>query len=96
MNGSLQIFSGVLHCHKTHRRCHSPAVSSPEAWLWIRRVSGLGWICSERRGRTMCPTLKRNPGKEDRKAPSQASRCSTEIKLLPCNGSSSQRHQADP
>lgn len=31
----------------------------------------------------MCPTLKRNPGKEDRKAAFQALRCSTEIKLLP-------------
>lgn len=31
----------------------------------------------------MCPTLKRNPGKEDRKAPFQALKCNTEFKLLP-------------
>lgn len=78
-----------------------PQVSQPGCFQPHKRGCGLGgWVAwagcrSERRGRAICPTLKRNPGKEDRKAPSEASRCSTEIKLLPCNGSSSQRHQAD-
>lgn len=37
---------------------------------------------SARRGRAMCPALKRSPGKEVRRAPFQALRRRTELNLL--------------
>lgn len=56
MNGSLQIFSGVLRCHKTHRRCHSLAVSSP-ASVAVEEGEWLGLDAALKGGAEQCALL---------------------------------------
>lgn len=57
MNGTLQIFSGVLHCHTTHCRCHSLAVSSPACMAVDSEGEWLGLDASLQGGAEQCALL---------------------------------------
>lgn len=90
MHGLLRKWTAAYKYSAVLRNC-SPTVSSPEhggqvalAGCWSARWDG-----------STCPAQKRIPSEEDRRAPFQAWKYHTEVKLLPHNGCSSPRHCAE-